>query len=204
MLIFIYLEFQSVFSKIPKLKKLLKIPKKLISILFLDSEKKTKQLSKIFEPLDAVSKFCDANLDPSQLHLALYDIQLGLTSENVKMSDFNPIKSKRFLIGQSIRRQYLSEICENSAKVQTEIEGILTRARDMSEDSRKLFGFARRVTHERHCEIVTEMIGANKIIWTPISANEPISDGLGQSTIDMEHIFHRVQQDRVLFFWKIS
>lgn len=149
-------------------------------------------MSQIFEPLDAVTKFCNNDVDASQLHLALYDIQSGINSDTVLSSGLNPIKTKRIKLGQYIRTLYESQVCEDEETVQIEIERVLSRSRDMSEDAKKLFGFARRETRERHCDVVTDMIGSNNMIWTPMDTNEPAMDVLG-SSIDMEQVFHRIQ-----------
>ena len=128
----------------------------------------------------------------SQLHIALWDIQNGINEGKMEAGQ-NPTQTARFEIGHNIRQTFASAICDEPERVQAEIEKSLTRARDMSLDSRRLFGFAPAVAMDEHCSKVAQMMAPNNMIWTRAGENEPTAETLS-SPINMEQVFHRIQQ----------
>jgi len=157
------------------------------------NEQKTSHLYDLFEPLDAISTFCSDAVDAASAHSALYDIQKGLhrPSHSSTVTDLSlfdgsdEIKRERFAIGRKILETYGNSVCDDSQKVQTAVERIFTRARDGSDDAKRLFGFAKTANLEDHCQNIEMMMSSNSVIFTRKNENQPESADLPDADMDV-------------------
>jgi len=155
------------------------------------NEQKTSHLYDLFEPLDAISTFCNDAVDASSAHSALYDIQKGLHRPSHSSTDLSlfdgsdEIKRERFAIGRKILDTFGETVCDDAQKVQTAVERIFTRARDGSDDAQRLFGFAKTPNLEDHCQNIEMMMASNSVIFTRKNENEPESADLPDADMDL-------------------
>lgn len=69
--------------------------------------------------------------------------------------------------------------------MQTAVERIFTRARDGSDDAKRLFGFAKTANLEDHCQNIEMMMASNSVIFTRKNENEPETADLPDADMDV-------------------